>query len=32
MESNYFQNIVNAEYNRKCDKYITYGTAGFRTK
>ena len=32
MESNYFQNIVNVEYNRKNDKYIEYGTAGFRTK
>lgn len=32
MESNYFQNIVNAEYSRKYDNYITYGTAGFRTK
>lgn len=32
MESNYFQNIVNAEYSRKHDKHIEYGTAGFRTK
>lgn len=32
MESSYFQNIVNVEYSRKYDKYIEYGTAGFRTK
>ncbi|XP_012525464.1 phosphoacetylglucosamine mutase [Monomorium pharaonis] len=32
MESSYFQDVVNAEYIRKYDGRIEYGTAGFRTK
>ncbi|XP_077263123.1 phosphoglucomutase 3-like protein nst [Temnothorax americanus] len=32
MEQSYFRDVVNAEYNRKHDERIEYGTAGFRTK
>ncbi|CAL7951289.1 unnamed protein product [Xylocopa violacea] len=32
MESLKLEKVLNARYNKKCDDYLQYGTAGFRTK